>query len=35
MATLTTAMTHIAVQGQLNGKFVDRMENVSDEQYHK
>jgi hypothetical protein len=24
-----------AVQGQLNGKFVDRMEKVSDEQYHK
>jgi quercetin dioxygenase-like cupin family protein len=32
-ATLTTAMTHIAIQEQLNGKTVDWMEKVSDEQY--
>ncbi len=34
-ATPTMAMTHIAVQEQLNGKMVDWMEKVSDEQYHK
>lgn len=33
-ATPTTAMTHIAVQEQLDGKVVDWMEKVSDEQYH-
>ena len=32
-ATATTAMTHIAIQEQLNGKTVDWMEKVSDEQY--
>ena len=32
-ATPTTAMTHIAVQEALNGKVVDWMEKVSDEQY--
>ena len=32
-ATPITAMTHIAIQEQLNGKVVDRMEKVSDEQY--
>jgi quercetin dioxygenase-like cupin family protein len=32
-ATLTTAMTHIAIQENLNGKMVDWMEKVSDEQY--
>ncbi len=32
-ATPTTAMTHIAVQEALNGKAVDWMEKVSDEQY--
>ena len=32
-ATPTTAMTHIAVQEQLDGKAVDWMEKVSDEQY--
>jgi len=34
-ATPTTAMTHIAIQKQLNGKVVDWMEKVSDEQYHQ
>jgi quercetin dioxygenase-like cupin family protein len=29
----TTAMTHIAIQEQLDGKTVDWMEKVSDEQY--
>jgi quercetin dioxygenase-like cupin family protein len=29
----TTAMTHIAIQEALNGKPVDWMEKVSDEQY--
>jgi quercetin dioxygenase-like cupin family protein len=29
----TTAVTHIAIQEQLNGKVVDWMEQVSDEQY--
>jgi len=32
-ATMTTAVTHIAVQEQLDGKVVDWMEKVSDEQY--
>jgi quercetin dioxygenase-like cupin family protein len=32
-ATPTTAMTHIAVQESLNGKNVDWLEKVSDEQY--
>ena len=34
-ATPTTAMTHIAIQEQLDGKAVDWMEKVSDEQYLK
>jgi quercetin dioxygenase-like cupin family protein len=32
-ASPTTAMTHIAIQENLNGKVVDWMEKVSDEQY--
>jgi quercetin dioxygenase-like cupin family protein len=32
-ATPTTAMTHLAVQEQLDGNMVDWMEQVSDEQY--
>ena len=32
-AAPTTAMTHIAIQEQLNGKSVDWMEKVSNEQY--
>lgn len=32
-ATNTTAMTHIAIVEQLNGKGVDWLEHVSDEQY--
>jgi len=32
-ATATTAKTHIAIQEQLDGKAVDWMEHVSDEQY--
>jgi quercetin dioxygenase-like cupin family protein len=32
-ATSTTAMTHIAIQEQLDGKTVDWLEHVSDEQY--
>jgi quercetin dioxygenase-like cupin family protein len=32
-ASPTTAMTHIAIQEQLDGKVVDWMEHVSDEQY--
>jgi quercetin dioxygenase-like cupin family protein len=32
-ASLTTAMTHIAIQESLNGKVVEWMEKVSDEQY--
>jgi quercetin dioxygenase-like cupin family protein len=32
-ATATTAMTHIAIVEQLNGKSTDWMEKVSDEQY--
>jgi quercetin dioxygenase-like cupin family protein len=34
-ATATTAMTHIAIQENLNGKVVDWMEKVSDDQYNK
>jgi quercetin dioxygenase-like cupin family protein len=34
-ATPTTAMTHIAIQEKLNGKPVDWMEKVTDEQYRK
>ena len=32
-ASPTTAMTHIAIQEALDGKAVDWMEQVSDEQY--
>jgi quercetin dioxygenase-like cupin family protein len=32
-ATATTAMTHIAIQERLEGKTVDWMEKVNDEQY--
>jgi quercetin dioxygenase-like cupin family protein len=32
-ASATTAMTHIAIQEALNGKVVDWMEKVSDQQY--
>jgi len=32
-ATATTAMTHIAIQEQLDGKTADWMEKVSDDQY--
>jgi quercetin dioxygenase-like cupin family protein len=32
-ASATTAMTHIAIQERLDGKAVDWMEKVSDEQY--
>jgi quercetin dioxygenase-like cupin family protein len=34
-ATATTAMTHIAIQEALNGKVVEWMEKVTDEQYRK
>jgi len=34
-ATPTTAMTHIAIQESLDGKNVDWMDKVSDEQYRK
>ncbi len=34
-ASPTAAMTHIAIQENLDGKVVDWMEKVSDEQYHK
>jgi quercetin dioxygenase-like cupin family protein len=34
-ASATTAMTHIALQETLNGKVVDWMEKVSDEQYRE
>jgi quercetin dioxygenase-like cupin family protein len=34
-ATPTTAMTHIAIQEALNGKVVDWMEHVTDEQYRR
>jgi quercetin dioxygenase-like cupin family protein len=33
-ATETTAMTHIAIQEELDGKAVEWMEKVSDEQYN-
>lgn len=32
-ATPTTAMTHMAIQEQLDGKVVEWMEKVSDQQY--
>ena len=32
-ASTTTAMTHIAIQEELNGKVVDWLERVTDEQY--
>ena len=34
-ATPATAMTHIAIQEQLDGKAVDWLEHVSDEQYQR
>src|SRR5688500_2848505 len=34
-ASSTGAMSHIAIQEQLNGKVVDWMEKVSDDQYQK
>jgi quercetin dioxygenase-like cupin family protein len=34
-AAPTTAMTHIAIQEQLDGKVVEWMEKVTDEQYRK
>jgi quercetin dioxygenase-like cupin family protein len=34
-ATATTAMSHIAIQEQLDGKAVDWLEKVSDEQYQE
>jgi quercetin dioxygenase-like cupin family protein len=34
-ASPTTAMTHIAIQESLDGKVVDWMEKVSDEQYNR
>jgi quercetin dioxygenase-like cupin family protein len=34
-ATPTTAMTHIAIQEALNGKAVEWLEKVSDEQYRR
>ena len=34
-ATPTTAMTHIAIQEALNGKVVEWMEHVTDEQYRR
>jgi quercetin dioxygenase-like cupin family protein len=34
-ATASNAMTHIAIQEQLDGKTVDWEEHVSDEQYRK
>jgi quercetin dioxygenase-like cupin family protein len=34
-AAPTTAMTHLAIQEKLNGKTVDWMEQVSDEQYEE
>lgn len=33
-ATATTAMSHIAIQERLDGRAVDWLEPVSDEQYH-
>jgi hypothetical protein len=35
VATPTTAMTHDAIQGKLEGKPVEWMEKVSDDQYRK
>lgn len=34
-ATPTTAMTHLAIQEQLDGKAVDWLEKVSDDQYRR
>jgi quercetin dioxygenase-like cupin family protein len=34
-ATASTAMTHIAIQEALDGKAVDWLEHVTDEQYHR
>ncbi len=34
-ATTTTGMTHIAIQERLDGKVVDWLEHVSDEEYEK
>jgi quercetin dioxygenase-like cupin family protein len=34
-ATATNGMTHIAIQENLNGKVVDWMEHVTDQQYNK
>ena len=34
-ATARTAMTHIAIQEKLDGKAVERLEQVSDEQYRR
>ena len=34
-ATATTAMTHIAIQEKLNGKPVEWLEKVTDEQYNR
>jgi quercetin dioxygenase-like cupin family protein len=34
-ATPTTGMTHLAIQENLNGKPVEWMEKVSDEQYRR
>ncbi len=34
-ATATTAMTHIAIQEKLDGKAVDWLEKVTDEQYRR
>ena len=34
-ATPTTVMTHVAIQEKRDGKVVDWMEHVSDEQYRK
>ena len=34
-ATPTNAMTHIAIQEKLDGKVVDWMEKVTDEQYRR
>jgi quercetin dioxygenase-like cupin family protein len=34
-ATPTNAMTHLAIQEQVNGKAVDWLEKVSDEQYRR
>ena len=34
-ASPTTSMTHIAIQEELNGRAVEWMEKVTDEQYHR